>query len=70
MFSQSILGVFFLRLLSSPDLSPRISLSALLCRSESLHPPPAEPLTHILVCRCTDAGKKYPGAPHGDADTL
>lgn len=40
MFSQSILGVFFLRLLSSPDLSPRISLSALLCRSESLHPTP------------------------------
>lgn len=38
MLSQSILGVFFLRLLSSPDLSPRISPSALLCRSESPHP--------------------------------
>lgn len=37
MFRQSILGVFFL---SSPDLSPWISLSALLCRSETPHPPP------------------------------
>lgn len=70
MFSQSILGVFFLRLLSSPDLSPGISLFALLCRSESPAPAPAEPRSHILVCRCTDAGKKYPGAPHGDADPL
>lgn len=40
MFSQSIFGVFFLCLLSSPDLSPRISHSALLCRSESVHPRP------------------------------
>lgn len=40
MFSQCVRRVFSLSLLSHPDLSPKLSLFALLCRSESLHPRP------------------------------
>lgn len=31
-------------------------------------PAPTQPHGHVLVCRCTDAGKSAPGAPHGDLD--
>ena len=46
-FSRCVLRVFSLSLLSPPDLSPELSLSlfALLCRSESVHPRPHSRMT-------------------------
>lgn len=69
-FSQCVLRVFSLSLLSLPDLSPGLSLFPFVVQVRVHVPTPTQPHGHILVCRYTDAGKSGPGAPHSDPDPL
>lgn len=53
--------------LSSPDLLTQDLPLSFVVQVRVPAPAPAEPRGHFLVCRCTDPGKEFPGAPRGAA---